>query len=79
MEVHSDEVRSVEMSEEHGKYITASFDGRICLIDESSLSKTFVTHNTSESADNVVYAGFHPSGGVASCSRLGLCNIYSFR
>lgn len=81
--IHTNEVRSVEKSEEHQRFVTSSFDNRICLVDEPSMSKTYITHNSAqnseESCDNVVYAGFHPSGAVASCSRLGLCNIYSFR
>jgi WD40 repeat protein len=35
LELHSQEVRSVEYSNALSRYATASFDGQICLFDEA--------------------------------------------
>jgi|JI6StandDraft_1071083.scaffolds.fasta_scaffold05585_10 WD40 repeat protein len=76
LELHTNEVRSVEYSSILERFVSASFDNQLCLFDEEAQSPIYVVHNQQDPTDNVVYAGLHPSGSIASCSRMGLCNIY---
>lgn len=74
--LHEQEARSVEYSSEIKRFVSSSFDGQLCIFNEDATTTSYIAHNKQDESDNVVYAGVHPHGLIASCSRLGLCNIY---
>lgn len=45
LELHTQEVRSVEYSSLLERFVTASFDGRLCLFDEEGSSPFYMIHN----------------------------------
>lgn len=81
VQIHEQEIRSIDGTSYDDLLLTASFDGHISIFSQKGAdSPSYHQHNES-SEDKVVYATFinHPHRrGFASTSTLGLCNIYSF-
>lgn len=81
VQIHEQEIRSVEALRGDNTLLTASFDGHVALFSENAcLSPSYFQHNDSGD-DKVVFATFLHSPafkGFASTSTQGLCHLYSY-
>lgn len=81
VQIHEEEIRSIEALKNDNMLLTASFDGHVAFFNEhNSHEPSYFQHNDSGD-DKVVFATFLHSAdyrGFSSTSAQGLCHIYSY-
>jgi WD40 repeat protein len=81
VQIHEEEIRSIEALKGEDTLLTASFDGHVALFTEEQAHEPSYYQHNENSDDKVVFATFLHSNhhhGFASTSTQGLCHIFSY-